>query len=174
MPLPDVGLLTAVNRVIAYAEGSAWHEPMLRASAGYQASVRPRQEAGRFLLAGEYLTALRLRAAACTALAAAWRDADLLLLPTLPGTAPRLGSTEMDVGGRREPLGTALVRYTAPFNLTGTPAVTLPYDRDADGLPVGIQLAGPPAGEALLCYVAAALEAGREDPEKPPALVARM
>lgn len=174
VPLPDVGLLTAVNRVIAYAEGSAWHEPMLRACAAYQASIRPRQEAGRFLLAGEYLTALRLRAAMCTALAGVWHDADLLLLPTLPGTAPRLGSAEMDVGSRREPVGSALIRYTAPFNVTGTPALTLPYGCDDDGLPVGIQLAGPPATEALLCYVAAALEASGDELKKQPSLAVRM
>jgi Asp-tRNA(Asn)/Glu-tRNA(Gln) amidotransferase A subunit family amidase len=157
--LPDADLLTAVNRVIAYAEGSAWHEPMLLAGAGYQAGVRPRMEAGRFILAGEYLTAQRLRAAACVRMAALWRTVDIVVTPTLPVPAPTLGTTAIDRDGRPEPIGTALPRYTAPFSVTGLPALTLPCGQDADGLPIGVQLVAPPREEARLCYVAAALEA---------------
>jgi aspartyl-tRNA(Asn)/glutamyl-tRNA(Gln) amidotransferase subunit A len=159
--LPDVDMLTAVNRVIAYAEGSAWHEPMLRASAGYQAGVQPRMTAGRFVLAGEYLLAQRIRAQACVRLAQSWRVVDVLVTPTLPCVAPTLGTTSVDLAGQREPIGTALPRYTAPFSITGVPALTLPYGQDAAGLPIGVQVAAPPNEEALLCYVAAALEAMR-------------
>ncbi|HEY7045887.1 MAG TPA: amidase [Jatrophihabitantaceae bacterium] len=48
--------------------------------------------------------------------------------------------------------------FTAVWNLTGQPAIVLPLVRDHDGLPLGVQLVGPPAGEALLLAVAAQLE----------------
>ncbi|TNC25759.1 amidase [Amycolatopsis alkalitolerans] len=166
--LPDADLLTAVNRVIAYAEGSAWHEPMLRASAGYEDGVRARLEAGRFVLAGEYLTAQRLRAAACRQLGLLWGTVDVLIVPTLPCTAPKLGSATIDLDGRAEPIGTALPRYTAPFSITGVPALTLPFGQDTAGLPIGVQFAAPPGEDARLCYVAAALEAARAPLPEPP------
>ena len=47
----------------------------------------------------------------------------------------------------------------ALFNLTGQPAVSLPLGWTADGLPVGVMLAGRPAGDAALLSVAAQVEA---------------
>ena len=48
--------------------------------------------------------------------------------------------------------------YTAVWNMTGQPAITLSLYQDADGLPVGVQLVGPPAGDAVLLAMAAHLE----------------
>jgi Asp-tRNA(Asn)/Glu-tRNA(Gln) amidotransferase A subunit family amidase len=47
--------------------------------------------------------------------------------------------------------------FAVPFNVAGTPAVSLPCGL-ADGLPVGVQLVGPPLGEALALDVAEELE----------------
>jgi amidase len=49
--------------------------------------------------------------------------------------------------------------FTAVFNMTGQPAVTLPLHWTEEGIPVGVMLAGPPAGEALLLSLSAAIEA---------------
>jgi amidase len=49
--------------------------------------------------------------------------------------------------------------WTALWNLTGQPAVSLPVHRTPDGLPVGMMLAGRPAGESGLLSLAAQLEA---------------
>jgi aspartyl-tRNA(Asn)/glutamyl-tRNA(Gln) amidotransferase subunit A len=159
--LPDADLLVAINRVITYAEGSTVHEQLLRGRGGHGAAIRPRMEAGRYLLAGDYLTAQRLRTVACQALAAVWQGVDLLATPTLPCTAAPLGAEYVELGGRREPLGTAMIRFTGPFNLTGSPAITVPCGHDEDGLPVGLQLAAAPREEELLCFAAACYEASR-------------
>ena len=66
-----------------------------------------------------------------------------------------------------EPDGTTSARsgrftpYTAIFNVTGQPAISLPLFHGDDGLPLGVQLVGPPAGEDLLLALAAQLEAAR-------------
>jgi amidase len=49
--------------------------------------------------------------------------------------------------------------YTAMYNATGQPAISLPLYQSAEGLPIGIMLVGRPAGEPLLLALAAQLEA---------------
>ncbi len=51
-----------------------------------------------------------------------------------------------------------MIRCTGPFNATGLPAISLPCGFDADGLPVGLQLAGRPFDEALVLRAAHAYE----------------
>ena len=64
------------------------------------------------------------------------------------------------------------VPFTPIWNVTGQPAISLPLDQIADGLPIGVQLVGPPAGEELLLSLAAQLEAARPWAERRPELVA--
>lgn len=165
--LPDPENLALVNRVIAYAEGSACHDQLLRSGAPFGEPILPRLQAGRFLLAGEYLAAQRLRADACRSFAGAWAAADILVTPTLPCTAPPLGTATLRAGGQAEPLGTALIRYTAPFNLAGLPALTVP-SRTPGPLPAGLQLIAPPMEDHLACFAAAAYERARGAVGTPP------
>jgi aspartyl-tRNA(Asn)/glutamyl-tRNA(Gln) amidotransferase subunit A len=74
-------------------------------------------------------------------------DWDLLLMPTMPGTAfdaeaevPRAGEDQ----GSGAPLPwITWTPYTYPFNITGQPAITVPCGLAADGLPAGLQIVGP-------------------------------
>lgn len=68
---------------------------------------------------------------------------DGLVLPTTPVSAPRVGQAEVALAdGRKLGVRDALLRYTAPFNVTGWPALSLPMGKDAQGLPMGLQLVG--------------------------------
>ena len=60
--------------------------------------------------------------------------------------------------------------YTALFNTSGQPAISLPLYHGDDGLPVGVQLAGRPADEATLLSLSAQLEAAAPWAERRPAL----
>jgi aspartyl-tRNA(Asn)/glutamyl-tRNA(Gln) amidotransferase subunit A len=55
-------------------------------------------------------------------------------------------------------LRVSLRRFTQPFNLTGSPAITVPCGFSCDGLPIGVQLVGRPFDEARLLYLAHAYE----------------
>lgn len=90
-----------------------------------------------------------------------WKDRDLLLTPTVTEPPPLLGSFDGEPGN---PLAgffraAAFAPFTPPFNATGQPAISLPLYRNADGLPIGVQLVGPYAGEDLLLRIASQLEA---------------
>ncbi|RKS77149.1 aspartyl-tRNA(Asn)/glutamyl-tRNA(Gln) amidotransferase subunit A [Actinomadura pelletieri DSM 43383] len=66
---------------------------------------------------------------------------DVLVGATVPITAPPIGAMTVDVAGREWPVELVLTRLTSLFNAAGLPAVSVPVAL-ADGLPVGLQLAG--------------------------------
>jgi amidase len=85
---------------------------------------------------------------------------DVLLTPTLGIGAPRIGEfKDLSID---QPEGVlrygSLAAFTAPFNLTGQPAVSVPAGVDNDGVPLGIQLVGRPGDEATLIQLSAQLE----------------
>lgn len=86
---------------------------------------------------------------------------DILVTPTCMKTAPRLGelvgTPEDPIRGLRESLPYAA--FTAPFNTTGQPAISLPIALSTAGLPIGVQLVADYGREDLLISVAAQLEA---------------
>jgi amidase len=85
-----------------------------------------------------------------------WTEFDILLTPVIAEPPPKLGEL-------RDPgLGTKRLReillFTAQFNITGQPAISLPVHMNGNGLPVGIQLVGPMHGEVLLLQLGHQLE----------------
>jgi amidase len=104
------------------------------------------------------LAQLRLYSRAVTAW---WADHDVLITPTLAQPPFALGALEPDPGAPAMQMlqkSAAYVPFTPPLNVTGQPAVSLPLHQSADGLPIGVQFVGPPAGEELLLSLAAQLE----------------
>ncbi|VTZ59341.1 amidase [Sinorhizobium medicae] len=66
---------------------------------------------------------------------------DALITPTCPCVAPRIGAEEVTIGRWHGSIREALMTYTAPFNLAGLPAISLPIQVSGkDGLPVGLQI----------------------------------
>jgi amidase len=90
-----------------------------------------------------------------------WDDHDVLVTPALAQPPIPLGSL---APGPDEPAlqmlqnSAVFVPFTPPFNATGQPAISLPLAQSGDGLPIGVQLVGPPAGEELLLSLAGQVE----------------
>ena len=147
-----------VNTVLP--EGAAWHAQYLDSRPNdYTPAVRARFEAGRTIPAVKYVDAAafcrRLRAEVDALLA----DADALVLPTLPLTAPLLGAGDVTIDpalGGTMPVRSAMLKHTQPFNMSGHPAISLPLP--VTGLPVGLQLVGRRDNTAGLLAIAAACE----------------
>jgi aspartyl-tRNA(Asn)/glutamyl-tRNA(Gln) amidotransferase subunit A len=158
--LPETaGILEAYVNVVL-PEGAAWHAPWLDSRAGdYTPLVRARFEAGRPIPAVSYIQALEFCRRLRAHIDAALEDADALVLPTLPITAPLLGSGEVTIDpavADRTPVRSAMLKHTQPFNMTGHPAISLPLS--VAGLPVGFQLVGRHGGTPALLAIAEACE----------------
>lgn len=128
---------------------------------------------GRERSAGRYLRDVALHHGLTRAIAAWFTGGyDLLLTPTMAerpaaiGTWDDDGPDPMAAFERAFPAGA----FTAIFNVTGQPAISLPLHWSEDGLPVGVQLVAPYGREDLLIAVAAQLERARPWAERVPPL----
>lgn len=72
--------------------------------------------------------------------------------------APAHGQTTIEIAGEAFPFRHTLSRFTRPFNLLGWPALTLPNGISDEGLPTGVQIAGPPDSEERLLILGYQLE----------------
>jgi amidase len=104
-----------------------------------------------------------------------WSDIDVLLTPGLGQRPVPIGSINPqktdDPFTTLIPESSDFTPYTAVWNVTGQPAISLPLLQGDDGLPTSIQLVGPPIGEELLLSLAAQLEAERPWADRRPELV---
>ncbi|MFF1946000.1 amidase [Rhodococcus qingshengii] len=88
-------------------------------------------------------------------------DYDILLTPTMNTPAPLLGHLDANADLSAIEWTTWIFdncSFTPLFNQTGTPAISLPLGQSKQGLPIGVQMAGPACSEAMLLRVAAQLE----------------
>ena len=125
---------------------------------GFGEEVRRRIMIGTYALSSGYYeayygTAQKVRTRIVEDFRTAFADVDLVVTPVSPTVAFRLGERTAD------PLSMYLSDYyTVPFSLAGLPAISIPCGL-SEGLPVGLQLAGPPFSESRILDAAHALEA---------------
>jgi amidase len=144
-PVDDISLLTPLNRGLV--------------------------EAARATSAEDYGRSAASLAMLARKIVAFWRDVDVVLTPTLALTPVPIGWQDAVEGAIPQLLrNTEFTPFTAIANLTGLPAMSLPLHWTEDGVPVGVQAIGPPAGDALLLSLAAEIEAARPWADRRPPL----
>jgi amidase len=135
-PIDDLSLMTPLNRGLVESARASSTVDYVRAVARLQAIARRT--------------------------VAFWSEIDIVLTPTLALPPVAIGWQESVEGAIEQLLrNTEFTPFTAIANLTGLPAMSLPLHWSEDGLPIGVQAIGPPAGDALLLSLAAQVEAAR-------------
>jgi aspartyl-tRNA(Asn)/glutamyl-tRNA(Gln) amidotransferase subunit A len=127
-------------------------------TAGFGAEVKRRIMLGTYALSAGYYDAyygkaLKVRTLILQDFARAYEQFDLLLAPTSPCEAFRFGDKTAD------PMTMYLNDVcTIPSNLSGQPAMSVPFGTGDEGLPVGVQVLAPTLGEPTMFRAAAVLE----------------
>lgn len=143
---------------IMQAEGSTFHERYRDRENLYGSGFRERILPGRDLKALTYLKARRRQLEIQEEWLKLASGFDVLVLPSGPALAPAHGQTTIEIAGEAFPFRHTLSRFTRPFNLLGWPALTLPNGISDEGLPTGVQIAGPPDSEERLLILGYQLE----------------
>ena len=157
--IPLAGDVVAISTPISGAEASDVHRERLRKCPDDMSDyARGRLEAGALTSGVDYVRAQRTRTVFNRQVEDAFRRVDILLTPTTPVAAPMIGEETVRVGEGTEPVIPLLSRLTRPFNLPGSPAITVPCGFTSAGLPIGLQLAGRLFDEATVLRVAYAYE----------------
>ncbi|MFF1698166.1 amidase [Streptomyces sp. NPDC058257] len=158
--IPMARYIHATQWGLMVPEATAYHERSLRTTADlYAPDVRILLEAGELISAGDYLRAQRARTMMRDSWARMFEGIDVLAAPTVPMTAAASGQDTVEwADGTVESVSDSYVRLSAPANITGVPALTLPVGRDRDGLPIGMQLMGRPFRDATVLRVGRAYE----------------
>ncbi len=141
---------------------------------GREGELRPLtrwlRERGRGCSGPAFMGALVGLQQAARAAVSATGDYDAVLVPTLAQPPARVGGLRDDADPAADfEAQKRFTPYTAVYNMTGQPAVTLPLHW-AGGLPIGVMLAGRPADEATLLSLSAQLEAARPWQDRHPEL----
>jgi aspartyl-tRNA(Asn)/glutamyl-tRNA(Gln) amidotransferase subunit A len=141
-------LQQAILRTILRVETSSIHERLFAEHAEtYGPKLRALIETGMLIDASDYVRALRLRSRYQREMAKLFEKFDVLMTPPARGVAPA------GIGGTGDPV------MNGPWTLTDFPTMTLPHALSAAGLPIGVQLTGPPFQEQLLLEIAKQVEA---------------
>ncbi len=123
-------------------------------------------ERGKRFTAGDYISAYNARGELHAAMLAFHERYELLLAPTMPLTAFKVGLIEPD----NSEFGNDWINwspYTYPFNLTQQPAASVPCGLARNGMPMGAQLVGPLRADALVLQAAWAIEHALPMPRPP-------
>ncbi len=156
--VPDVAALNTVARMILLCEAST----VLNQFAGREnevgADVKLLWEQGLLLPATEYINAQRLRRHFRDAFLRVFDSVDVLVTPTTPTGAKKIGAPTVTIDGVEEDFRLATTRFMRGINVLGFPATSQPCGFDEDRMPLGMQLIARPFAEKRLLEVAAALE----------------
>jgi len=164
--LPELRQAAQANGLMVTSDAAAFHRERLQTRPqDFGPDVLERLQGGAAYTSSEYILARRTQSQLRRKFEAFFARFDLLLLPATPIPAPdRQGEDAV----QRAPL---LTRFTAPFNLTGLPALSLPCGFNAQGLPIGLQIVAGPWKEAALLRAGYAYEQATDWHKRRPELL---
>lgn len=152
-PFPGARQAAQANGQMVIADAAVFHRERLQSLPDdFGVDVRQRLMNGAALGLSEYIQARRAQTLLRRQFETFFDSYDLLLAPTTPISAPLIeGPDALEMAGK-------LTRFTAPFNLTGLPAISIPCGFTSAGLPVGLQIVARSWAEARLLRAAQAFE----------------
>jgi aspartyl-tRNA(Asn)/glutamyl-tRNA(Gln) amidotransferase subunit A len=169
--IPSVNAALAAEVAILFPEAAAFHRKHLdERHQDYGEDVRRSLLSGRLYSAVDYVQAQRMRAVLKRELTRVFESVDVLATPTVIIEPPEWETARFLVENEELDELNAFIRCTAPFNLAGNPALSVPCGFGEQGLPVGLQLVGRPFADAEVLRAGQALETALGTGQRKPPL----
>lgn len=145
------------NKTMTQSDGAAVHRDRLKEHPEmFGEDIRRRLEDGAQTSSTDYILARRTQAEVKKRFEPFFESYDFLILPSTPIAAPTIeGHDAVEQAGR-------LTRFTAPFNLAGVPALSLPCGFTTEGLPIGLQIVSRAWADAKVLNLGYAFEQATE------------
>jgi len=168
--LNDVDLRPDTDRTLQAAEAYAFHAESVSTNPTlYHPETLRRIKTGENVTHKEYLRYRAELEAARKSAEKIYETIDLFVTPTTPIVAPSIAELQQNPELLR-PRELLLLRNTRPLNVWGLPAISLPCGFTRAGLPIGLQIAGPPGREDVVLQAAHVYEQATDWHEREPAL----
>jgi Asp-tRNA(Asn)/Glu-tRNA(Gln) amidotransferase A subunit family amidase len=154
----DIELTTRADRTLVRCEPYAYHQKYLPAQENdYDPETLKRIRSGADVTAAQYIQAYRDLLQQRRQILHVFERIDLVLTPTTPSLPPSIAELKAAPDQLR---GKELVmlRNTRPFNVYGLPSVSLNCGFSRSGLPIGLQITGPPGAEGVVLALAHAYQ----------------
>ena len=146
------------DRTVFNAEARAYHRNKIASSSAlYDPETLRRLQSGDPITDAEYQHAFEHLQRTRKKIGQMFRDVDILVTPTVPVRTPRISDLLADISALR-PAEMLLLRNTRPINVWGLPAISIPCGATSQGLPIGLQIIGPPGEDAKVLRLASAYE----------------
>ena len=156
--ITEVQLDVPTDRTLQMAESYAYHaETVAKSPELYQPETLRRIQSGEKVSAADYIQRRRELEEVRRTIHAVLADLDVLVTPTMPMPAPAIADLKADPDALR-PAELKLLGNTRPFNVWGLPAISIPSGFTESGMPIGLQIAGPPWREDMVLRLAQAYE----------------
>lgn len=167
----DINLDVPADRTLQAAESYAYHRDFIAKSPElYQPETLRRIRSGENISEAQIEAARESLAKARRDIPSVFAELDFLVTPAVPIPAPPLAELK-DHPDLLRPRELILLRNTRPFNVWGLPAISVPCGFTGTGLPIGLQIAGPPWSEAAVLRLAYTYEQATNWHKREPALV---
>jgi 1-carboxybiuret hydrolase len=155
--IPEAARARAAAYVVTASEGATLHLDRLRRRADdFDPAVRDRLFAGAMIPAALVAKAQKFRRWYRHRVLELFAEADAIIAPATPCTAPLIGQQTFNFAGAEIPLRPNIGVYTQPISFIGLPVVTVPVPLKP--LPIGVQIIAPPWREDLALRIAYTLE----------------
>jgi aspartyl-tRNA(Asn)/glutamyl-tRNA(Gln) amidotransferase subunit A len=167
----DVPLEVSKDRTVVRAEAYTFHaEYIAKTPELYIPETLGKLQLGAGIDGQSYIRARRDLDRLRRSTLSVFSSVDLLVTPTTPVSAPKASDYPSTLDGALA-LDGSLLRNTRPFNMYGFPTISVPCGMTSAGLPIGLQIAGPPWEEQRLLELARAYQEATDwHTRRPPAV----
>jgi aspartyl-tRNA(Asn)/glutamyl-tRNA(Gln) amidotransferase subunit A len=150
----EIDVPVPTDRSVQGYETYAYHREMIaRSPELYDPETLRRVSSGEKITAADYQTALQQLKKTRAEVSELFREIDVLLTPTTPVPASNVSELMKDPALLR-PAEMLMLRNTRPVNVWGLPAISVPCGFTSHGLPIGLQIMGPPNREEKILQTA--------------------